>query len=88
MEKITSKNWPENWSLVPVWTQVDEDVYEHFLNVLPPLCWRGKYFQCSEPYSHVDGKGQYLTFIKKDGACWYLGIQFYGQVPNPEGRVQ
>ena len=88
MEKITTNNWPGNWDLVPAWTEISEEVYEHFLNVLPPLCWRGGYFQCSEPYCHEGGKGRYLTFIKKDGTYWFLGIQFYGQVPNPERMVQ
>ena len=78
--KITKDNWPENWSIIPEWTEISEEVYDHFLNVLPPRNWCGSYFQCSEPYSHeeYDGRwlGKYMSFLKKDGKCWYLGIQF------------
>ena len=92
MEKITIENWPENWSNVPAWTEVSEEVYEHFLNCLPPLVWRGNYFQCSEPYTHEPDKnshwrGKYLTFTRKDGKCWYLGIQFRNEYPKNEGRA-
>lgn len=54
MEKITKDNWPESWGRVPAWTEVSEEIYEHFLNVLPPLnySYPCPYFQCSEPYSH------------------------------------
>ena len=90
-EKITRENWPEDWSKVPAWTEISEEIYEHFLNVLPPLgCWGNGYFQCSEPYSHeeLNGRvcGKYMTFTKRDGTYWYLGIQFKGGFPNWEGR--
>lgn len=88
MEKITSENWPENWAKIPAWTEISEGVYEDFLNVLPPICWRGGYFQCSEPYDHIAGKARFMTFTKINGSYWYLGIQFFGQVPNQEGRAQ
>ena len=84
---ITKENWPEAWSQVPAWTEVSEEVYGHFFNVLPPRNWTGSYFQCSEPYSHDEKYpggplcGRYLTFVKKDGRCWYLGIQFAGHYP-------
>ena len=85
---ITKDTWPESWAAVPAWTEVDEDIYYHFLNVLPPLVWVGSYFQVSEPYSHeVVGdrwRGRYLTFIKKDGKCWFLGIQLEGHYPMKE----
>ena len=87
---ITKDNWPENWGKVPAWTEVSEEVYDHFFNVLPLLTWCGGYFQCSEPYSHeamFPGsenprvRGKYLTFTKKDGKYWFLGIQFAGHYP-------
>ena len=84
---ITKTNWPENWSVIPAWTEISDDVYDHFLNVLPPINWVGSYFQCSEPYTHEEKHpgsglfGKYLTFVKKDGKCWFLGIQFAGHYP-------
>jgi hypothetical protein len=90
MDKITHDNWPEDWSKVPAWTEVSEDVYDHFLNVLPPLCWFGNYFQCSEPYSHEESvglwRGKYLTFTKQGGNCWFLGIQFAGHYVMIDGK--
>ena len=84
MDKITHDNWPEDWSKVPAWTEVDEEVYEHFFNCLTPISWKGAYFQCSEPYTHEPNemgrwRAKYLTFTKKDGKCWYLGILFEGR---------
>lgn len=86
---ITKDNWPEDWSRVPEVTEIAEEVYDHFLNVLPPLCWHGSYFQCSEPYDHrkrPDGRfsPRFLTFTKQDGRFWFLGVQFAGQVPERE----
>ena len=84
---ITKDSWPENWGKVPAWTEISGELYDHFLNVLPPLTVVGSYFQCSEPYSHEEmypgGRlhGKYMTFVKKDGRCWYLGIQFAGHYP-------
>ena len=84
---ITKENWPENWSKVPAWTEVSEEVYENFFNVLPPI-WKcgSAYFQVSEPECHVeDGnriRSKHMTFTKADGRCWYLGIQFIGVLPE------
>ena len=106
-EKITLGNWPEDWSKIPTWTEISEEVYEHFLNVLPPISFgswdslKTGYFQCSEPYSserqlvRVGNKpsedrycwrGKYMTFTKREGTYWFLGIQFKGGFPDWKGR--
>lgn len=91
MDKITRDNWPEDWSKVPAWTEIDENIYEHFLNVLPPLMECGTFFQCSEPYTHEDDhgrwRGKYLSFLKHDGKFWYVGINFAGHFPAQEWRA-
>lgn len=84
---ITCNNWPKRWEEVPAWTEIDEEVYNHFLNVLPPLCWNDSYFQCSEPFDFAKDEngrfgGLYLTFDKRDGKFFYLGINFRGQRPK------
>ena len=48
------------------------------------ISWKGDYFQCSEPYTHEPNemgrwRAKYLTFTKKDGKGWYLGILFEGR---------
>ena len=92
-------NWPEDWSKIPAWTEVDEDIYDHFLNVLPPLIMCGTFFQVSEPYTHeldiirigktsredrYRWRGKYMSFLKHDGKCWYVGINFAGHFPALE----
>lgn len=91
MDKITRENWPENWSKVPEWTEVDEEVYEYFFNVLPPRYMCGFMFQAGEPYDHADNcgkwQGRYLTFVKRDGKCWFNGINFPGHYNAPSMEV-
>lgn len=84
---ITKDNWPQKWSEVPAWTEISEEVYEHFFNVLPLLEWCGGYFQPTEAYTSAqDDKGRwrnkYLTFTKIGKKFWYLGVQFRGVYPE------
>ena len=83
---ITMESWPEDWSKVEPWTEIDLAVYNHFINVLPPIECHGFYFQCPEPHDHqLDcgrWKGRYLTFTKIGKRFWYLGIQFAGIFPE------
>lgn len=86
---ITHENWPENWSKVPAWTEVSEEIYNHFLDILPPLVMCGSFFQVSEPYSHEEDekgrwRGKYMSFLKHDGKCWFVGINFAGHMPALE----
>ena len=78
MENIiikTMQDWKQNFSEdFKIGDRVDNEIYEHFLNVLPPLVNRGDYFQMSEPYSWDEkGRNTYLT-LKHDGISWiYMG---------------
>lgn len=83
---ITKHNWPEDWAKVPEWTEISEEIYEYFFNALPPMNKVGTYFQFREAFNHeeeVPGcwRGRYMTFVKKDGKCWFIGIQFSGRYP-------
>ena len=69
------QDWKSDFSQdFKVGDRVDNEIYEHFLDVLPPLVNRYNYFQTSEA-SGSDGKGNstYLTFIKDDISWIYLG---------------
>ena len=64
---------------LPAGCMVDEDVYDHFLNILPPLGDSWNYLlQVSEAIDHVNGRTTYNTFIATSytkvwrycGACW------------------
>lgn len=69
---------------------VGEDVYNYFLDILPPRSfWRG-YLQVGEPHSTAmnskTGKYQstYATFVATDekGVYKYCGICFAGETEN------
>ncbi|MEG1409707.1 MAG: hypothetical protein RSB77_03605 [Bacilli bacterium] len=63
--------------------RVDNEIYEHFLNVLPPLVYRSNMLQVSEPYGWDSrGGSTYTTFIN-DGISWvYKGHCFKNQTEH------
>ncbi len=62
---------------------VDEEMADHFLNVLPPACWTAKIIQIGEPNSHVGGKATYATLEKTSQGWVYRGNCHRGET---EGR--
>ncbi|RJX40956.1 hypothetical protein D3P09_02760 [Paenibacillus pinisoli] len=59
--------------------EVDEDIVNHFLNVLPPVSWSSTLLQMGEPYSHVGGRPTFAT-LKRDGGRWfYAGCCYCGE---------
>lgn len=83
----TYKNWLESdyecleGYLVPG-DKVDMEMYEHFLNVLPPLVNNSHLLQISEPSDYVNGGNTYTTFEYVDG-CWiYRGDCHKGSTIN------
>lgn len=87
MEKITRENWPEDWGQVQPWTPVDEEVYNHFLNTLPPVTFYGDRFQAGEAYDdEYDSYGRcrprYLTFANCGSDGYFcLGLRFRNDYP-------
>lgn len=79
---------------------VDEDVYWHFLNVLPPRSMGASYLQVGGAYDYSlnpkTGKyaSTYMTFVKVDNGVWkYCGNCFTGEtreigVPIPKVALQ
>lgn len=74
--------------------EISKDLYEHFLNILPPISLKSDAsmcgFQVSEPHDHVKGKdgryhARYATFGTKDGKYYYLGIFRAGRTSDDEG---
>lgn len=95
---ITMKEWQEKGDFSEVTEarkllgqalpmQVDEDVYDEFLGVLPPEemgthrnmfhkafgIHTDQYFLVGEPAFHKQGRPVYATFAKYDGKFWFLG---------------
>ena len=70
--------------------EIDEEFYEHFLNVSLPHTLNSNAkviagFQVSGPYSDgVDESGKtralYLTFGMSEKKCYYLGLNFKGEI--------
>lgn len=62
---------------------VGKDVIEHFRNVLPPITDKANLMQVGEPYSSVEGKSTYPTFVNKTEGWIYKGNCFKGEAKSP-----
>ena len=71
--------------------EVTEEVYNHFLNCMPPIGLRecqgySAGFQVGEPYQHRTDlrtgrwRGMYATFTSGNGKYFYQGINFPGEI--------
>lgn len=67
---------------------VDDDMVDHFRDILPPLCNRHDLMQASEPFSsEKDDAGRYrdtyITFDRAaDGGWRYAGLCYAGEAKN------
>lgn len=80
----TMKDWKQSFSDdFKAGDRVDEEIYQYFLNVLPPLTNREKMLQVSEPYGWDEkGRSTYTTFTN-DGISWiYRGHCIKGGVTH------
>lgn len=56
--------------------EISEEVHDHFLNCMPPICHSNRVFQMSEPYDHDrENKALYMTFQQRGDQYFYLGIK-------------
>ena len=53
--------------------EVDEEMADYFLGVLPPAYYSSSIIQIGEPCSHVNGRPTYSTIEKIDGKWRYRG---------------
>jgi hypothetical protein len=71
--------------------EITEEIYDNFLNALPPAYWRGSLFQMGEPHdtrfdqSKNKWRETYLTFAKDGGKYLYLGENFRGETDSKLG---
>lgn len=63
--------------------QVDEGIYNHFVNALPPATFWSTLVQMGEPYSHVNGKATFATLAKENGVWTYKGHCHRGETEEP-----
>ena len=70
--------------------QIEEDMYDHFLNILPPRTMQGGYFQVGEPAdSRKDPKSgkfraTYPTFVRNRAGFFCLGNCFSGETEDTD----
>lgn len=77
----TYANWTGDlYEYLQVGDIVDNEIYNHFVNVMPPACLNSKLVQMGEPYSHVNGKPTYETLAKVDGNWTYCGHCHWGKI--------
>lgn len=65
---------------------VDEQIKDHFVNVMPPRLYRQNIIQMGEPYDHVNGKAVYATIIRVNGQWTYKGTCHYGEIEHKENN--
>ena len=71
--------------------EVAPDVYQHFLEVLPPHRWETNGFLVGEPCDHTPRGTTYSAFIRRGGQerYYYMGEltveEFYEALGLPEG---
>ena len=53
--------------------QVDDEIFNYFWGVLPPMAYKKGIFQVSEPYSQRGGYFTYSTFQEIEKKFYFLG---------------
>jgi hypothetical protein len=84
MSKIYTKaDWTGDFGdCIPAGARIDEELYDHFLNVLPPRNWDDGYFQVPEALTSATDsetgkyRNLYSTFDVINGQCVYVGACF------------
>jgi hypothetical protein len=63
---------------------VDEEMADHFINVLPPATMNSQCIQMGEPYSHVNGKATFSTLKGSKDGWVYVGNCHRGETEEPQ----
>lgn len=74
----TYKKWLESdYDTIDKYLQpgdiVDKEMYEHFLNIIPPLVYTDRLLQVGEACDFIGGKNTYTTFELVSGNWIYRG---------------
>lgn len=64
--------------------EVDQEMADYFLNVMPPASYKTNLIQIGEPNSHVNNRATYSTIHRADGRHWlYAGHCHRGETVEP-----
>ena len=80
MDIITCETWPESWSKVKPFTPVSDEVYNHFLNVLPPVKNWNTVLQVGEAYDHDENGALFMTFVRIAGVWNFVGFYHANEI--------
>ncbi|WP_168121914.1 hypothetical protein [Paenibacillus sp. HB172176] len=81
----TYANWRGDLDdYLQVGDEVDEEMVDYFLNILPPACWTSNLVQTGEPHHHIGGRATYSTF-RREGSHWYYAGHCYRGQETPPG---
>lgn len=78
MEIYTYKQWEKDGTLkMKEGQQIEKSIFCQLLESVPPTCYRGRFFQPGEAWSHdwKTGKALYMTFEEKAGEYFYVGLK-------------
>lgn len=79
----TYKDWEGRLEeYLNVGDEIDEEMYNHFLNVLPPAYWNNGILQVGEPADTFGGKFTFSTFTKVNNRFFYKGECYRGETEN------
>jgi hypothetical protein len=80
----TYENWKGSLSdYLQVGDLIDEELKDHFINVLPPACFSPICIQIGEPYSSINGKSTFSTLARVSEGWEYRGECFRGEIKEP-----
>jgi hypothetical protein len=75
----TYKDWKGSLhKYLDIFDLVDEEMVNHFTNVLPPATFRRDLIQLGEPFDHINGQAVYPTLMKTAEGWRYAGNCYLG----------
>jgi hypothetical protein len=76
----TCEGWKGNLdSYLQIGDLVDDEMYDYFLEVLPPAYWSSRILQIGEPVSHGEWGATYATLRRTANGWMYAGNCYRGQ---------
>jgi hypothetical protein len=62
--------------------QVDEEMINYFINIIPPATLNSRLLQVGEASNHIGGKATFTTFERVNNIWFYRGDCFWGETES------
>ena len=83
----TYEGWKGNLhDYLEIGDQVDQELVDYFITVLPPATYNSRCIQMGEPYRTVNGKMTYITLKKTNEGWAFAGDCWKGQTEEPKNE--